>query len=191
MLALISDPQIGVKNNTYNVIFQTTEEANNHDMPCLALHQPWKKSHYENTQPPVFSRSKNWLVPGKNSLMKNLLSWLIHADDICAHVIFGDGDQEKIRLALELCEQAENLGWYAGLVTAPEVSRFINKQPSLQEWDWSQPTLVVADYADQRVEHLRKRFEELAKKSKSKVSLKLLLLESRRSHSTDWMISVF
>ncbi len=177
-------------NDTCNAIIQIAETNGNYISPSLVLQQPWKKSIYENTQSLGFKRPINLLVPGKTWLMKNLLAWLKHTDGVCAHVIFGNSAQEKIELALELCEAAENLGWYAGIVTSPEASSKKSKLHNLQKWDWSRPMLVVADYADQRAKYIHNQFEEMAKKSKAKVP-KLLLLENCKSHSSDWMLCVF
>ena len=74
--------------------------------------------------------------------------------DIAVHCLTGQAGAGKTRLAIELCEWAEQQGWSAGFVRQEELERF-HQSHHPSEWRWQRPTLVVMDYAAASVRVLR------------------------------------
>ena len=59
--------------------------------------------------------------------------------DIAVHCLTGQAGAGKTRLAIELCEWAEQQGWSAGFVRQEELERF-HQSHHPSEWRWQRPT---------------------------------------------------
>jgi hypothetical protein len=66
-------------------------------------------------------------------------AWLNAPPPIAGRCLVARADTGKTRLAIELCERAEQAGWIAGFVRHDELKRFY-AQNSLEDWRWGQKT---------------------------------------------------
>jgi hypothetical protein len=91
---------------------------------------------------------------GREADLVALKAWLDSPRGISARCITGQAGAGKTRLALELCERAEQAGWAVGFARQEELARFhANHSPG--DWQWPSRTLVVVDYAAASVQVLR------------------------------------
>jgi len=111
---------------------------------------------------------------------------MAHLEPACVRAVHhrpGRGGQD--RLALELCEHAEQAGWTAGFAQYGEFPEFVKRAA---EWRWSDHTLVVIDHAAAFARDLRAWLEILARpeaQSDGK-KLRLLLLERHAECDLGW-----
>jgi hypothetical protein len=97
---------------------------------------------------------------GREAERSALDAWLASDRPVSVRCITGRAGAGKTRLAIELCEHAEQAGWTAGFAQYSQFSEFIRHAA---EWRWSKPTLVVIDYAAALVRDLRTWLEILAR----------------------------
>ena len=101
---------------------------------------------------------------GRQDVLQPLKTWLgvqREGRDISVHCLTGQAGAGKTRLAIELCEWAEQAGWSAGFARQEELERF-HKLHHPTDWRWPKPTLVVVDYAAASAPVLRAWLDELA-----------------------------
>ena len=123
---------------------------------------------------------------GREPELAELWQWMQSDAPLSVRLIVGTGGAGKTRLALELCDQATERGWDAGLVTRQELERFWGAQ-NLATWGWQRPTLVVIDYAAAKAATLRGWLTELAGNlGDDRAPLRVLLLERHGSEATGW-----
>jgi tetratricopeptide (TPR) repeat protein len=122
---------------------------------------------------------------GREGDLATLVAWLSSDRPIAARCLTGRAGAGKTRLALELCERAEAMGWIAGFARHDELQRFYDGQ-NLTGWRWSRPTLVVIDYAAASSLILRAWLEALALCSQQEPRLRLLLLERHADREFGW-----
>ena len=129
-------------------------------------------------------------LTGRREELSALRTWMTtprQGRDISVHCLTGQGGAGKTRLAIELCEWAEQEGWSAGFVRQDELERF-HTQHHPSEWQWPRPTLVVADYAATSLNVLRNWLEALARGEAAdhEHKLRILLLERHADRETGW-----
>jgi len=122
---------------------------------------------------------------GRDEDLAALRAWLDGPMPIAVQCRTGRAGIGKTRLAIELCERAEAAGWTAGFARADELQRSFDAQ-NLTAWRWSQPTLVVVDYAAAFARILRAWLEVLARPDGEKPKLRLLLLERHADAKLGW-----
>jgi hypothetical protein len=86
---------------------------------------------------------------GRQEELGTLRAWMAAPRpnrDISVHCVTGQGGAGKTRLAIELCEWAEQAGWSAGFVSHDELVRF-REHHHASEWRWPKQTLAIVDYA--------------------------------------------
>ena len=83
---------------------------------------------------------------GRDDDLGALEAWLASERPIGVRCLTGRAGSGKTRLALELCERAEERGWLAGFLTHGEFVAFQQRQ-DLARWRWPQSTLIVVDGA--------------------------------------------
>ncbi len=128
---------------------------------------------------------------GRDTELAGLHAFLREPRALSVRVLTGGGGSGKTRLALELTEQATELGWSAGFVTRHELGRFFAQQ-NLSAWGWQHPTLIVVDYASEHAELLGRWLGELADRAQPPDHpLRMLLLERDASVDTGWWAVVF
>lgn len=116
-------------------------------------------------------------IIGRETESAALQRWLADDRTITARCLVGLAGSGKTRLALEFCEHADRLDWFAGFVDHKELVRF-GEQQNLAGWGWSRPTLIVVDHAAVVARALRKWLVQLAGNPlASGPPLRLLLLE--------------
>lgn len=125
-------------------------------------------------------------LQGRVPEMALLRDWLSLSAPISVRCLIGPAGCGKSRLGLELCAQAEALGWRTGFVTHDELERFA-AQPHLAQWGWSQPILAVVDYAAAKSAILKRWVGLLAEReATSRYPLRLLLLERHAQPDSGW-----
>jgi hypothetical protein len=97
----------------------------------------------------AFERKTKFI--GRRSELDALQEWLNGPRLVSVRTIVGPPGIGKTRLAIELADLAESLGWTSGFLRASELQRFVNA-PGLSEWVWDCPILVVVDYAAQKAD---------------------------------------
>ena len=123
---------------------------------------------------------------GRDDDLGALEQWLASSRPIGVRCLTGRAGSGKTRLALELCERAEDQGWLAGFVAHDELVAFQQRQ-HLAGWRWPQPTLVVVDYAAASARVLRRWLEQLAEhQGGEERKLRLLLLERHANAEAGW-----
>ena len=131
---------------------------------------------------------------GRDETLQSLETWATGhsaSSPISIRVIVGGGGSGKTRLAMDLCDCLSDAGWHAGFLSAAELTRFRGQQ-NLATWGWSQPTLVVIDYAAARGQALGAWLKELAGNSgESDKPLRLLLLERHADLNGGWWREAF
>jgi tetratricopeptide (TPR) repeat protein len=107
--------------------------------------------------------------------------------DISVHCLTGRAGAGKTRLAIELCEWAEQAGWSAGFVSHDALAVF-HAHHNASEWRWPTKTLVVIDYAAASVKALRSYFEAFARgaPAPNEPPLRILLLERHADRDAGW-----
>jgi hypothetical protein len=122
---------------------------------------------------------------GRGRDLSALEAWLASDRLISVRCITARAGAGKTRLAIELCERAEQAGWTAGFAQYSQFSEFI-KQAA--EWRWSKSTLVVIDYAAALACDLRAWLEILARPEAQTGDnkLRLLLLERHAERDFGW-----
>ena len=153
----------------------------------LSLDQRHRSRAAENERelPPTELRATT--LVGREPDLVALQAWLDAPCTIAARCITGQAGAGKTRLALELCERAENAGWAVGFAHQTELERFhTNHSPS--DWQWPCKTLVVVDYAAASVQILRSWLEVLARRPDQPAppKLRVLLLERYADPQAGW-----
>jgi tetratricopeptide (TPR) repeat protein len=122
---------------------------------------------------------------GRESDRSALEVWLASDRLISVRCITGRAGVGKTRLAIELCEHAEQAGWTAGFAQYGQSPEFVERAA---EWRWDRPTLVVIDYAAALARDLRTWLEILARPEAqaSENKLRLLLLERHAERDLGW-----
>jgi tetratricopeptide (TPR) repeat protein len=129
---------------------------------------------------------------GREKDLSDLEAWLISDRLISVRCITGRAGIGKTRLAIELCEraeQAEPVEWTAGFVQYGQFSEFVR---IAGEWRWNKPSLVVIDYAAALARDLRTWLEILARPEAQAgdKKLRLLLLERHAEGDLGWWADV-
>jgi tetratricopeptide (TPR) repeat protein len=122
---------------------------------------------------------------GRDDDLKVLTAWLEGPRAITARCLIARAGTGKTRLAIELCERAEDAGWTAGFARHEELRRFSDAQ-SLTGWVWPKKTLVVVDYAAASATILRQWLEALARRQPPEHRLRMLLLERHADAEMGW-----
>jgi tetratricopeptide (TPR) repeat protein len=123
---------------------------------------------------------------GRKCAKADLEKWLTSDPVISVRCLIGGGGSGKTRLAIELCESADESNWSAGFVSHQELTRFSSQQ-NLSNWGWSKDTLVVVDYAAAQARVLRQWLVELAQNIPSTGRrLRLLLLDRHADPDLGW-----
>ena len=123
---------------------------------------------------------------GRSEELTNLQEWLTSSRNISVRCISGRAGVGKTRIGLELCALAETKGWVAGFARQDVLRVFLQNSPAA--WRWTQPTLVVVDYAAASVADLRAWLEILAQREfgANEPPLRLLLLERNADLAVGW-----
>ena len=109
---------------------------------------------------------------GRRLEIKELLEWCKSEPRVAVKLVTGAGGMGKTRLLMELCEQAQRLGWNAGFVSAPRAELFRTQGR----------TLIVIDYADAALEATRGILKE-AMRRREHGPIRIALLARRAG---DW-----
>jgi hypothetical protein len=122
---------------------------------------------------------------GRDAELTALRAWLTSNRPVTVRCLTGRAGAGKTRLAIELCEQAENAGWTAGFVESNQFTEFVKLAA---EWRWKTDMLVVVDYAAAFARDLRAWLEILARPESqtSGKKLRLLLLERHAERDLGW-----
>jgi hypothetical protein len=122
---------------------------------------------------------------GRERDLSALEAWLASDRLISLRCITGRAGAGKTRLAIELCESAEQAGWTAGFAQYGQFSEFVKHAG---EWRWNKPILVVIDYAAALARDLRTWLEILARPEAHAGGnkLRLLLLERHAEREVGW-----
>src|SRR5271165_1114912 len=122
---------------------------------------------------------------GRESERAALGAWLKSSRPIAVRCITGRAGSGKSRLAIELCAAAAVSGWVAGFATYGQFPEFVKHAA---EWRWSQPVLVVVDYAASLARDLRTWLEILAALTPApeRPPLRVLLLERHAEREAGW-----
>jgi hypothetical protein len=122
---------------------------------------------------------------GRQTALVQLEDWLALDQTVLMRCITGRAGAGKTRLAIELCEYAQQMGWTAGFVQYGQFQEFIKHAAA---WRWNTPTLVVIDYASALARDLRRWLEVLARPESQAhgKKLRLLLLERHAERDLGW-----
>jgi len=138
-------------------------------------------------QTALLSAYRQDVVPllGREREMASLRAWLDSDRKFSIRVLVGGAGRGKTRLAAELARGLGE-GWHAGFVGAGDFENF--RAPGAERWRWAQPTLVILDYAANRVATLKDWLRELADtKLAERPKLRLLLLERQAQREFGWL----
>jgi tetratricopeptide (TPR) repeat protein len=122
---------------------------------------------------------------GRDAERSALEAWLASDRRVSVRCITGRTGAGKTRLALELCERAEQAGWTVGFAQYGQFPEFVKHAA---EWRWNKPSLVVIDYAAALAHDLRAWLEILARPEAQSgdLKLRLLLLERHAERDLGW-----
>jgi len=122
---------------------------------------------------------------GRESERAALGAWLKSSRPIAVRCITGRAGSGKSRLAIELCAAAAEDGWVAGFATHGQFPEFVKHAA---EWRWSQPILVIIDYAASLAHELRRWLDVLAASPSdpNRPPLRVLLLERHAAREAGW-----
>jgi hypothetical protein len=118
---------------------------------------------------------------GRERLLDDLAAWrgqqATHGASVGLWFVAGSGGSGKTRLAIQACQEAEQLGWSTGLVPASADKDNIR---SLAEWPGR--LLLVVDDADTRPRFVARLVEEFAARAPRPTALILLLVRDCATH---------
>ena len=122
---------------------------------------------------------------GRDRECAALKAWLDAPSAISVRCIAGRAGIGKTRLAIELCDFAEQIGWTAGFTTYMQFPEFVKRAA---EWQWNKSTLVVVDYAASYVRDLRTWFDLLVglEDEQKQFKLRVLLLDRHAERDNGW-----
>jgi hypothetical protein len=128
---------------------------------------------------------------GRDTELTALRAWLASEKPVAVRVVTGGAGAGKTRLALHLCELAQENGWDAGFLDRAELTRFRSQQ-NLATWGWQRPTLIVIDYAALHAQQIQDWLRELGQRHRSGGRpLRLLLLERFAEAGGGWWQTAF
>ena len=93
---------------------------------------------------------------GRGEDLHTLQAWLGTPADVSVRCITGQAGSGKTRLAIEVCERAENSGWRSGF------ARHADLKQNLSAWYPDQDAVVVVGYAAAAAPELKEWLESLA-----------------------------
>lgn len=122
---------------------------------------------------------------GRDDERADLGEWLASDREVSVRCITGRAGAGKTRLAIELCDHAERVGWTAGFAQYQQFPEFMKHAAT---WRWNRPTLVIVDYAAALARDLRAWLEILARPEVQSGGdkLRLLLLERHAERELGW-----
>ncbi|MGC9449793.1 hypothetical protein, partial [Cereibacter johrii] len=121
---------------------------------------------------------------GRGALLGSLTAWRDGAEPVAVHAITGGGGRGKTRLALRIMDEALQAGWTAGFVRKDDLDVFLRHGCRVV---WTQPTLVIVDYAAAKSAQLRNWLHGLVTEDlQGKPPLRILLLERIGQGATWW-----
>ena len=146
--------------------------------------------------PQGLSRELAVLVPdcsplplvGRKALLDGLMGWLTMTQPISVHALCGQAGSGKTRLGIELCNLAEGEGWAAGFLDHSQLQP-VADMLATQSVQFTQPTLMVLDYAGQSHKLLARWIDFLAQQSPGH-KVRLLLLEREAPEGHGWWHSL-
>ena len=114
---------------------------------------------------------------GREEEMQRLRKFAGHKDEkLLWWVITGSGGTGKSRLALEFCLELEKKNWHAGFLADPKTLE------TSEKWLPSKPTLIVVDYAFEKIKELGECVSGMYERSRHwKYPIRILLLERREN----------
>jgi len=187
-------PRAAVRGNQ-NIVVQISGDGNRVDIhhPHLSLVRHGQLAVRDGIGL-LYAQARAIPLFGRDEMLQSLENWANSrsaSSPISIRVIVGGGGSGKTRLAMDLCDCLSDAGWHAGFLSAAELTRFRGQQ-NLATWGWSQPTLVVIDYAAARGQALGAWLKELAGNSgESDKPLRLLLLERHADLNGGWWREAF
>ncbi|GGQ08998.1 P-loop NTPase [Streptosporangium pseudovulgare] len=125
------------------------------------------------------ARSPSWLLRadqeivrfrGREDLLRDLVDW-VDGSGFAARLLHGPGGQGKTRLAKELAGRLQRDRWTVAWVSADIDAAELDVVADVRE-----PLLLIVDYAESRLEHLRALLRACARRSQARSPLRLLLL---------------
>lgn len=125
------------------------------------------------------------MLVGRDAELAALRAWLDSPRPISVRCITGRAGAGKTRLAIELCERADDAGWTAGFAHYAQFQEFVRHAAG---WRRNGSLLVVVDYAAALSRDLRVWLELLARPEAQRIGAKLrvLLLERHAEPDFGW-----
>jgi hypothetical protein len=138
--------------------------------------------------PARLMRARSGVVPfaARKGLRQELIEWLQSDTLFAGAVIGGSGGTGKTRLAVELCDWAEEAEWLSGILVP---IKDLGSLEALAEAET--PRLIAVDYAESRATQLNELLSLLASRATQEAPVRVLLLvRAGPKHTTDWTESL-
>ncbi|WP_164517648.1 tetratricopeptide repeat protein [Pseudoalteromonas rubra] len=134
------------------------------------------------------AHNKALSLQGRERELTLLNEWLNEDTDISVFAITAPAGSGKTRLAIELCEQAEqHSGWAAGFVRSSDLAELARAFKFAQA-NWSHSLLLVVDYAGANAQALAQWLDALSQldEPENGTRVRILLLEREASKEAGW-----
>ncbi|QPB86020.1 tetratricopeptide repeat protein [Pseudoalteromonas rubra] len=161
-------------------------------IPLVRHHTPARRRRGPQTPPNVLdilsAHNKALKLLGRGHELKLLNEWLSDDRDISVFAITASAGSGKTRLAIELCEQAEQQpGWAAGFVRSDDLAQLAHAFKFAQA-NWSHSLLLVVDYAGANAKALAQWLDALSQLDElaDGIRVRILLLEREASKEAGW-----
>ncbi|MCG7535499.1 tetratricopeptide repeat protein [Pseudoalteromonas sp. OOF1S-7] len=161
-------------------------------IPLVRHHAPARRRRGPQTPPNVLdilsAHNKALSLQGRERELSMLHEWLNNNTDISVFAITASAGSGKTRLAIELCEQAEQqTGWAAGFVRSDDLAELAHAFKFAQA-NWSHSLLLVVDYAGANAQALAQWLDALSQLDDlaDGIRVRILLLEREASKEAGW-----
>ncbi|WP_164518185.1 tetratricopeptide repeat protein [Pseudoalteromonas rubra] len=161
-------------------------------IPLVRHHAPARRRRGPQTPPNVLdilsAHNKALSLQGRERELSMLHEWLNNNTDISVFAITASAGSGKTRLAIELCEQAEQqTGWAAGFVRSDDLAELARAFKFAQA-NWSHSLLLVVDYAGANAQALAQWLDALSQLDDlaDGIRVRILLLEREASKEAGW-----
>lgn len=164
-------------------------------IPLVRHHAPARRRRGPQTPPNVLdilsAHNKALSLQGREPELTILNEWLSDDTDISVFAITASAGSGKTRLAIELCEQAEQAelqtGWAAGFVRSDDLAE-LARAFNFAQANWSHSLLLVVDYAGANAQALAQWLDALSQLDDlaDGIRVRILLLEREASKEAGW-----
>ncbi|TMP22861.1 hypothetical protein CWB99_23795 [Pseudoalteromonas rubra] len=161
-------------------------------IPLVRPHAPARRRRGPQTPPNVLdilsAHNKALSLQGRERELSMLHEWLSDNRDISVFAITASAGSGKTRLAIELCEQAEQqAGWAAGFVRSDDLAELAHAFKFAQA-NWSHSLILVVDYAGANAQALAQWLDALSQLDDlaDGIRVRILLLEREASKEAGW-----